>query len=277
MDSHELQRSRLESTVRKETATDVDVRPVLAVEQARLGYGRNVVLRDVTVQIRQGEFWCLLGPNGEGKSTFIKALLGAIRPLRGKISLRPDFANRRRLGFVPQECDLNPILPTTVSEFIAGGFVGLSLDASVRANRLKRILDMLGLPRMRDRSFWTLSGGQRQRCLIARALVRDPLLLIVDEPTAGLDLAAAAGLLEIITDLSRSRGITIVFVTHDLQIAAQRASHVAMFKNGSVTAGPLDEAFTDGNLTRTFSVPVEVRLDGAGLRSVVARPPDLNA
>jgi ABC-type Mn2+/Zn2+ transport system ATPase subunit len=276
VDLHQLQRLQPKSAVRQEISTVVEARPVLAVEQARLGYGRNVVLRDVSVQIRQGEFWCLLGPNGEGKSTFIKALLGAIRPLRGKIALRADFANRTRLGFVPQECDLNPNLPTTVSEFIAGGFVGLSLAASVRANRLKQILDMLGLSRLRDRGFWTLSSGQRQRCLIARALVRDPLLLIVDEPTAGLDLAAAAGLLELITDLRRSKGITVVFVTHDLQIAAQRASHVAMFKNGIVTAGPLAEAFTDENLTRTFGVPVEVRLDATGDRSVAARPPSLN-
>ena len=142
-------------------------KPVLAVEQADLGYGRNVVLRNVSVQIHQGEFWCLLGPNGEGKSTFIKALLGAIRPLRGKIFLRPDFGNRTRLGFVPQECELNPTVPTTVNEFVSCGFVGLSLPGRVRVSRLKQILEMLGLTRLRTQSFWTLSGGQRQRCLIA--------------------------------------------------------------------------------------------------------------
>lgn len=246
-------------------------KPVLAVEQADLGYGRQTVLRDVNVQIHQGEFWCLLGPNGEGKSTFIKALLGALRPLRGKIFLRPDFANRTRLGFVPQECELNPTVPTTVTEFVSCGFVGLSLPAHVRASRLRQILDLLGLTRLRGQSFWTLSGGQRQRCLIARALVRDPLLLIVDEPTAGLDLAAATGLLEVITDLSRNKGITVVFVTHDLQIAAQRASHIAFFKSGKVTAGPLGEVFNEDNLTRTFGVPIEVRRDAAGSLTVVAQ------
>jgi ABC-type Mn2+/Zn2+ transport system ATPase subunit len=245
-----------------------EAKPVLAVEQADLGYGRQAVLRDVNVQIHQGEFWCLLGPNGEGKSTFIKALLGALRPLRGKIFLRPDFANRTRLGFVPQECELNPTVPTTVTEFVCCGFVGLSLAAHVRASRLKQILEMLGLTRLREQSFWTLSGGQRQRCLIARALVRDPLLLIVDEPTAGLDLAAATGLLEVITDLSRNKGITVVFVTHDLQIAAQRASHIAFFKSGQVTAGPLGAVFTEENLSRTFGVPIEVRRDAAGWTAI---------
>ena len=250
--------------------------PVITVEQADLGYGRHVVLRDVSVQIREREFWCLLGPNGEGKSTFIKALLGAIRPRRGRILLRPDFTSRARLGFVPQECDLNPTVPTTVSEFVTGGFVGLGLSASVRSKRLKTILDLLGLNRMRDQSFWTLSGGQRQRCLIARALVRDPLLLIVDEPTAGLDLAAAAGLLEIITDLSRNKGITVVFVTHDLNIAAQRASHVAMFRGGTVAAGSLKEVFNDEHLSRTFGVPVEVRQNSDEVFTVVAHPPSIH-
>jgi len=270
----QLQAPRTQPAV---VAPDLRARPVLAVEQAHLGYGRNVVLRDVSAEIRQGEFWCLLGPNGEGKSTFIKALLGAIRPLRGRIFLRSDFANRKRLGFVPQECELNPTVPTTVTEFVSGGFVGLSLPASVRSSRKRQILAMLGLTRLSERSFWTLSSGQRQRCLIARALVRDPLLLIVDEPTAGLDLAAAAGLLEIITDLSRTKGITVVFVTHDLSIAAQRASHVALFKSGSVTAGPLEVAFTNDHLTRTFGVPVEVRVDPDGQRSLITRPPSIHA
>lgn len=252
-------------------------KPVLAVEQANLGYGRTVVLKDVSVRIHQGEFWCLLGPNGEGKSTFIKALLGAIRPLRGRIFLRADFAKRTRLGFVPQECDLNPTVPTTVAEFVSGGFVGLLLESRVRLSRLEQVFEMLGLARLRDRSFWTLSGGQRQRCLIARALVRDPLLLIVDEPTSGLDLAAAAGLLEIITDLSRDKGITVVFVTHDLDIAAQRASHVAFFKSGTVTAGTVETTFTGEHLGRTFGVPVEVEVNPRGGRRVIVRPPSLHA
>lgn len=250
-------------------AAEPSEKPVLAVVQADLGYGRRAVLKDVNVQIHQGEFWCLLGPNGEGKSTFIKALLGAVRPLRGRIFLRPDFKSRARLGFVPQECELNATMPTTVTEFISCGFVGLGLAAQTRASRLRQILELLGLTRLRHQSFWTLSGGQRQRCLIARALVRDPLLLIVDEPTAGLDLAAATGLLEIVTDLSRDKGITVVFVTHDLQIAAQRASHIALFKSGRVTAGPSGAVFTDGNLTHAFSVPINVRLDAQGRLAAV--------
>jgi zinc transport system ATP-binding protein len=244
--------------------------PVVVVEQATLGYGRRAVLRDVSLEIRAGEFWCLLGPNGEGKTTLIKALLGALRPQRGKIALRRDFQDRRRLGFVPQEAELNPAVPTTVGEFVRGGLVGLDLDAATRARRLRGVLELMGIPTLRDRSLWALSGGQRQRALVARALIRDPLLLIVDEPTAGLDLAAATGLLETIAGLSRDKGVTVVFVTHDLGIAGRRATHVAFFKGGRVTAGPRAEAFTAENVQRTFGVPVTLVRDELGGLTVQA-------
>jgi ABC-type cobalamin/Fe3+-siderophores transport system ATPase subunit len=130
---------------------------------------------------------------------------------------------------------------------------------------------------LRRASFWTLSTGQRQRCLIARALVRDPRLLIVDEPTADMDLAAAAGLLEIITDLSRTKGITVIFVTPDLNIAARCATHVALFKNGAVTAGPLATTFPAENLRHTFGVLVEVQVQTDGERCVIAHPPSLKS
>ena len=251
-------------------APQPEAKPILAVEQVTLAYGRNIVLRDVNLRIHQGDFWCLLGPNGEGKSTLLKALLGAVTPKRGKIFLRPDFARRTRIGLVPQESEVNPTVPTTVEELILTGTVGLSLDGRVREARLKRVLEIMGLQMLRQRSFWTLSGGQRQRTLVARALIRDPLLLIVDEPTAGLDLAAATGLLETITDLSRNKGITVLFVTHDLNIAAQRATHIAFFRGGRLTGGPLADVFTPENLQATFGVPVEIIHDDTGARTVHA-------
>lgn len=244
--------------------------PVVTVEQVTLGYGRRVVLRDVTLEIRQGEFWCFLGANGEGKTTLIKAFLGAVKPIRGRIALRGDFLNRRRLGFVPQEAEVNPSAPVTVQSFVRGGLVGLGVDGTGSERRIRTVLDLMGITALRERSLWALSGGQRQRALVARALVRDPLLLIVDEPTAGLDLAAASGLLEIITQLSREKGITVVFVTHDLGIAARRATHVAMFKSGRIAAGPLGATFTSENLQKTFGVPVELGRDQHGLLTVHA-------
>ncbi len=240
--------------------------PVVVVERATLAYGRRVVLREVSLEIRPGEFWCLLGPNGEGKTTFIKALLGAIQPRQGRIALRRDFHNRTRLGFVPQEAEVNPAVATTVREFVGGGLVGIRLDAATRARRVRTVLELMGIAALPERSLWALSGGQRQRALVARALVRDPLLLIVDEPTAGLDLAAASGLLEIIKGLSRDRRITVVFVTHDLNIASSRASHVALFRGGRLKGGPVATTFTAENLQATFGVPVNLSRAEGGIR-----------
>ncbi|MBX3747167.1 MAG: ABC transporter ATP-binding protein [Verrucomicrobiae bacterium] len=244
--------------------------PIVVAEQVTLGYGRTTVLRDVTLEIRAGEFWAFLGPNGEGKTTLIKALLGAIQPQRGRIALRPDFQKRTRLAFVPQETELNPSLPTTVEEFVSGGFVGLRLDRARRRARLRQSLELMGIPLLRERSLWTLSGGQRQRALIARALVRDPLLLVVDEPTAGLDLAAASSLLRTLTGLNREKGITIVFVTHDLSIAARHATHAALFRRGQCQCGPQASVLTEAHLSRTFGVPVAVRRDAVGELHLVA-------
>lgn len=242
--------------------------PVIQSESVVLGYGRHVVLNEADLQIHQGEFWCFLGSNGQGKTTYIKALLGAIRPLQGKIFFRKDFARRTRIGFVPQECELNTAAPITVREFILTGLVGLAVDTKNRNKRLRRLLDLLDLQKHHNKNVWELSGGQRQRAMVARALVRDPLVLIVDEPTAGLDLSAAQSVLNTMTNLSKEHGITIVFVTHDLEIAAQRASHVALFRNGAVTGGPLETHFTSKMLTETFGVPVQVDKGPDGIRSV---------
>ena len=133
---------------------------------------------------------------------------------------------------------------------------------------MRRLVELLQLQKHQNKNVWELSGGQRQRAMVARALVRDPLVLIVDEPTAGLDLSAAQSVLDTMTELSKKHGITIVFVTHDLEIAARRASHVALFRNGTVAGGPLGTHFTSERLTETFGVPVQVEKDAYGIKSV---------
>lgn len=249
-------------------AESLEDQPVVIAENVELGYGRTPVLSGVQLEVRQGDFWCFIGPNGEGKTTLIKALLGAVKPRRGQIALRSDFIKRTRIGFVPQESELNPAVSTTVQEFILGGTIGVSLDAATRRIRLEQSMKLMEILRFRERRIWELSGGQRQRALIARALVRDPLMMIVDEPTAGLDFAAAAGLLETITQLNRQKGITVVFVTHDLDIGARNSSHVALFRGGKVLAGPTREVFNSSNLSATFGAPMEVRWHADGKGSV---------
>ena len=259
----EVDRSQVQSQVLSDNKSEKKD-PIVDVAEATFAYGRNVILESVEMQIHDSEFWCFIGPNGEGKTTLIKALLGALRPKRGLIRLRPDFARRTRIGFVPQNCDLNPTVPTTIQSFVIQGTAGLPVGESKLKQRVQKSLEVMGIQHIRDRSIWKVSGGQRQRAMVARALVRDPLLMIVDEPTAGLDLAASSGLLKTITELNRQNGITVIFVTHDLQLAGHHASHVAVFKNRRVTCGPVAEALTDENLGNAFGVPTEVRPDPSG-------------
>ena len=259
----EVDRSQVQSQVLSDNKSEKKD-PIVDVAEATFAYGRNIILESVEMQIHDSEFWCFIGPNGEGKTTLIKALLGALRPKRGLIRLRPDFARRTRIGFVPQNCDLNPTVPTTIQSFVIQGTAGLPVGESKLKQRVQKSLEVMGIQHIRDRSIWKVSGGQRQRAMVARALVRDPLLMIVDEPTAGLDLAASSGLLKTITELNRQHGITVIFVTHDLQLAGHHASHVAVFKNRRVTCGPVAEALTGENLGNAFGVPTEVRPDPSG-------------
>ena len=252
----------------------VKKKPIVEVQEATFGYGRNVILESVEMRIHDSEFWCFIGPNGEGKTTLIKALLGALRPKRGLVRMRPDFARRTRIGFVPQNCDLNPSVPTTIQSFVLQGTAGLAVDESNLKRRVQKSMEVMGIQRIRDRSIWRVSGGQRQRAMVARALVRDPLLMIVDEPTAGLDLAASSGLLKTITELNRQHRITVIFVTHDLQLAGRYATHLAVFKNGRVKCGPVGEVLTGENLEAAFGVPTEVRAEDSGGYSVRANVED---
>ena len=229
-----------------------------------LGYGQHQVLNEVDLEVRPGEFWFFLGPNGAGKTTLLKALLGEIRPQRGRILTDPEFFRRDNLGFVPQRCDLNPTLSTTVREFVLLGLVGIRANRQDREDRLASALEKAGLMGLSARDYWSLSGGQRQRALVARALVRRPRILFLDEPSRGLDLAAEEALMQSLTDLNRQESLTVLFVTHDLTLAARYASHVALFHNGQVQGGPISDIMTPDRLQFTYGIPVSVAQGGPG-------------
>jgi len=240
----------------------------ISAESVSAGYGRRVVIRNVTVTIRRGEFWFLIGPNGEGKTTFLRAVLGVLPHREGRVRFGPDIGGHTSIGFVPQRCDLNPALPTTVREFVLLGLVGLRATRDEEEKRLSRALEKVALGGMEDRDYWSLSGGQRQRCLVARALVRQPKIILLDEPTNGLDLAAEEGLVHALVQLNRDEGLIVLFVTHFIALAARHASHIALFHGGSVTAGARDRVLTPEILERAYGIPVSVTTEPSGAVSV---------
>src|SRR5574337_1935818 len=234
---------------------------ILKVTELTVGYTRRTVLEHVTVECRKGEFWFFIGPNGSGKTTLIRAILGILRPQAGQLWLHPDLARREGIGFVPQRCDLNPALPTTVREFVILGLVGIRLGAQEETERLEWALGKVGLEGMARRHYWSLSGGQRQRALVARALVRRPGLLILDEPTNGLDLSTEDSFLRLLADLNREEHLTLFFVTHNIAIAARYATHLALFRLGRVESGPREQMLNRAALDRVYRVGVKMTSD----------------
>lgn len=213
--------------------------PLVRVAGLDLAYGAAHVLRDATLEVRRGEFWFLLGGNGSGKTTFLRALLGVVPPRAGILALSPALHGRQGIGFVPQHCAINPALPTTVREFVSLGLVGLTVPRRERAARLERALERVGLAALLSRDYWSLSGGQRQRALVARALVRDPELLILDEPMNHLDPDAEEMLLHDLLGLHRGGRLALLLVTHDVAMAERHATHVATFGDGRVVTRAL--------------------------------------
>jgi ABC-type Mn2+/Zn2+ transport system ATPase subunit len=231
--------------------------PILEASGLTLAYDGHVVVRDVSWRVHAGEFWFLLGRNGSGKTTLLRAVVGTLAPAAGTLRLDPERATRERMGFVPQRCDLNPALPTTIREFVLLGTVGLRLSRHDERERLDWALDRAGLAGMGRRDFRTLSGGERQRALVARALVRRPTLLVLDEPTNNLDPGAEDALLHLLADLNRREQVTLLVVTHDLALAAHHATHVALVTDGSVVAGPRSTTLTADALERCFGLDVD--------------------
>jgi ABC-type Mn2+/Zn2+ transport system ATPase subunit len=226
--------------------------PLVRAAGLTLRYGQRRVLDDVSLAVGGGEFWFFLGPNGEGKTTFLRALLGELSPAAGRLELDPAVRDRAAVGFVPQRCAPNPILPTTVREFVELGLVGIATDPAQQRDRLQWALAHAGLAGLERRSYWALSGGQRQRALVARALVRRPRLLMLDEPTNHLDFLIEQSILDVLAALHREEGTTILFVTHALHLAARYGTHVALFHGGRVESGPAAELLRPERLTRAY-------------------------
>lgn len=236
---------------------------VLRASGLALGYEATTVLAGVDLEVRAGEYWVLVGPNGAGKTTLLRAVLGLLEPSAGRLELDPERMRWERLGFVPQRGGLHTALPVTVREFVSLGFVGLRGARRERAARLAWALERCGLAGHARTGWHALSGGQRQRALLARALVRRPSVLLLDEPTEGLDLRSRSGLLELLAELHREEGLTLLVVTHELAIAARYATHVALFREGGVAAGPRAAVLRPEEIRRAFGVDAEIVLDGA--------------
>jgi ABC-type Mn2+/Zn2+ transport system ATPase subunit len=234
------------------------------------GYDRREILTDVDLDVPARGVVAFVGENGSGKTTLLRVLLGLLAPRAGRIEYGPGPDGRPappRVGYVPQT-DLSEVLfPVTAAEVVLMGLTpGLSLFGRPRARhreQARAALDLLGVGALAQRPFRSLSGGQRQRVLLARGLVADPELLVLDEPVRGLDFGSSTRLMRLIARLARERGLVVVVATHSLDLVATHADSVALFRDGRLRAGPAHEIMTDAVLSEFHGLPMRVHeLDG---------------
>lgn len=236
--------------------------PLVRFREAKLGYGRQVVLSDVTLDILRGDFFGLVGPNGSGKTTLLRCLLGILKPLSGQVTRTAGL----RIGYVPQREMLDPLFPLTALDIVLMGRyprVGL-LRSPAREDRdfALHCLQQVGLGDFAHRLYRELSGGQRQRVLIARALAVEPNLLVLDEPTNGLDLPTEASVLGLIERFHAQGGLTIVLVSHLLNVVARYAVRIGVLLDGRLLVGEAEQLMQEQVLQEAYGVPVCVqRLD----------------
>ena len=238
-----------------------------------IGYRGRAFLSGISFSIDEGDTLALVGPNGAGKTTLVATMLGTLRQVAGTVVRRPGLT----VGFVPQRGRHDPIFALSARDVVALGAMGA--EAGRRLPRLRPAsrqdadvaLSEIGVGELAGEAFRDLSGGQQQRVLIARALVRRPKLLVLDEPTAGMDVPSERDLLDLVTDLAATRRTAVVLVTHQLALAAERAARIAIVNKdrGLFALGAAKEIMTSERLSAAYGRAMEVV--GAG-GAMVVRP-----
>lgn len=203
--------------------------PVICFDGVSFAYGRSLVVEDADFDIYKGESVCVVGPNGGGKSTLLKLMLGLLAPDKGQVKLLggAPARTRSRVGYVPQHIEFDPLFPVSALEVVLmGRLKSGSRGFRRQADKARALeaLELMGLAAQAQASFSSLSGGQRQAVLIARALAGDPELLLLDEPTAHVDVAAEERLMESIKSLRED--LTVITVSHDLAFVSRSVPKV---------------------------------------------------
>ena len=228
---------------------------LLTLRQVSLGYGGRPVLDRISFTVERGEFLALLGPNGAGKTTLLRGMLGLIPVQAGQITYGFD---RRATppGYVPQRDTLDPIFPLSVREVVLMGTYARRVPLRPISQRQRQLaatcLTHVGLAHLAEQPFWALSGGQKQRVLIARALAVEPELLLLDEPTAGIDPGAAAAIMALIARLNYERGLTVVLVSHHLRLVRSLVRSVIWVEEGRATKGPAEAMLAPARVADVF-------------------------
>jgi zinc transport system ATP-binding protein len=200
--------------------------PLLTGRSLSLAYGKQVILDKIDISIAPGEIVTVIGPNGAGKTTLIRVLLGLLKPTSGSLARRAGM----RVGYLPQRMQFDPVLPLQVSRL-------MTLTQRSSAAAVEAALAETGVLYLREAQVQTLSGGELQRVLLARALLRDPDLLVLDEPVQGVDFAGEAALYELIGEIRARRGCGVLMISHDLHVVMAATDRIICLNRHVCCAG----------------------------------------
>jgi len=244
---------------------------MVEVEALTAGYGSIVALKDVSLTVGRGEMVGVVGPNGSGKSTLLRVLSGVLSPMAGGVrlagrdlSVYPRRRLARMIAVVPQETSLD--FPFSIEEVVLMGrapHLGrLGFPGERDLDVAREAMARMGVDHLGGRALHDLSGGERQRVIIARALVQEPEVLLLDEPTSHLDIRHQVEIYDLMAELNAERGITVVSVLHDLNLAAMYFSRVAVLSDGAVySVGPTRQVLTYKTIKAVYGVEVYVALN----------------
>ena len=225
---------------------------IIKFTNTSIGYGKKSIVDGINLSIMENDFVGIVGPNGAGKTTLLKTLLGNLKPVSGSV-----YRDNLRFGYVPQRDTVQPLLPYTVFEVVMMGRYSLSGTFKKLSQTDKKIVEeslaYIGISELRDMNYNSLSGGQRQRTLIARALAVEPTVLILDEPTNGMDTPSHYSLLELISKLHDEKKLTIFLVSHLLTDVANIVKKIVLLDKDYFQFGNIEDVLSEENLKKTYS------------------------
>lgn len=233
---------------------------LIKMEKVTAAYGQDPVLVNVDLAVAPGSFVGIVGPSGSGKTSVLRVITGSLRPIAGRVERTP----RLRIGYVPQVDTVNWYFPVTVREAVLMGRTGdrrLPWASREELRLADQVLDHLGIGGVADRHIRELSGGQQQRVFVARAMLRRPQLLLLDEPTSGVDVRTRHDVLHLLHELHHD-GLAIVVTTHDLNGVAAHLPELICLHREVIARGRPREVLTPEVLERTYGAPMEVLVHG---------------
>ncbi|WCK52777.1 ABC transporter ATP-binding protein [Aneurinibacillus sp. Ricciae_BoGa-3] len=240
----------------------------IEVEDIGISFGGEWIIRNLSFSVKPGEFMGIIGPNGAGKTTLLRILLGIMQPQQGFVKVMGKTITSTgspAIGYVPQSRQIDPETPLIARDFVSFGLPHRFRPWLTKKDRslVSEALSLTDSEKYADKPIGKLSGGERQRLFLAQALLRNPKILFLDEPTSNLDPGAQEKMAAVVQKVNRERGISVVFVSHDIDLIARYAHEILYLTRGNYVKGTVEEVMQPEVLSQLYGAPVQITKSGS--------------